>query len=209
MTNGRTIAWAALTTAWAAACVGGLSGLAWYASTPGASAPAADWPADSRLPRSSGGDTLVVLFHPKCPCSRATLANLAVLMAHCPAGRVRAVAVFVRPAGVPVGWERTDLWASAAAIPGVTVVADDGGAEAARFGAATSGQALLFDPAGRLRFRGGLTPGRGHAGDSGGSDAVLAVARGEPRAADQTPVFGCPLRATDEVAGAEVQSCAR
>ena len=179
--------------AWAAACAGGLTALALYQATPGETAPAAGWPVGSRVPRARTVDTLVLVVHPKCPCSRATIDNLAMVMAHCPAGRVRAVALFVRPAGMPVGWERTDLWASAEAIPGVTVAADAGGIEAGRFGAVTSGQALLFDPAGRLLFRGGLTPGRGHAGDCGGTDAVLAVVRGDRSAAGPTPVFGCPL----------------
>ena len=190
---GRAIAMrGALAVAWAGACGGGLAGLTRYQATPGTPAAARDWPAGTRVAR--GGEfTLVVVVHPRCPCSRATVDNLAVLMAHCPPGRVAATVVFVRPAGVPVGWERTGLWASAAAIPGVTTFADDGGVEAARFGAATSGQAMLFDAAGRLRFRGGLTPGRGHAGDCGGTDAVRAIARGDRPDADPTPVFGCPL----------------
>ncbi len=183
----------ALAVAWSAACAGGFAALGEYQATPGGAAPAADWPAGSRVPRATVGDTLVLVIHPQCPCSRATIDNLAVLMAHCPAGRVAAVAVFVRPAGMPAGWERTDLWTSAEAIPGVTVAADPGGVEAARFGAATSGQALLFDPAGRLLFGGGLTPGRGHAGDCGGTDAVLAIVRGDRPTAAPTPVFGCPL----------------
>ncbi len=196
----------AVTAVWAGACVAGLAWLGRYSGTAGAGAPATDWPAASALVRPATGDALVVVFHPKCPCSRATVANLAVLMAHCPAGSVRATALFVRPAGMPLGWEQTDLWTSAAAIPGVTCLTDAGGVEAARFGAVTSGQALLFDPAGRLRFRGGITPGRGHAGDSGGADAVLAVVRGEAPAAEQAPVFGCPL-VDAGAAGVEATTC--
>ena len=173
-----------------------------YQATPGrpAAAPRA-WPAASKLPRSAGAYTLVVFVHPRCPCSRATVANLAVLMAHCPAGRVTTTVAFVRPPGVPAGWERTGLWTSAAAIPGVTVVADEGGREAAAFGAATSGQAVLFDVAGRVAFAGGLTPGRGHAGDSGGAAAVRALVCGGPADVTATPVFGCPLSAAAAAGG--------
>jgi hypothetical protein len=198
-----------MTAVWAGTCVTGLAWMGRYAATPGAGAPAADWPAGSRVARAATGDTLVVVFHPMCPCSRATIQNLAVLMAHCPPGTVHATALFVRPAGMPDGWERTDLWTSAGAIPGVTVMTDDGGVEATRFHAQTSGQTLLFDAAGRLRFRGGITPGRGHAGDSGGADSVAEIVRGEAGSVDQTPVFGCPLNGAATTAGARTTACQR
>ena len=186
----------AIIAAWAAACVGGLVAMAIHGSTPGVAAPAAAWPAASRLARSATGDTLLVVVHPKCPCSRATIDNLAVLMAHCPPGRMAATVLFVRPAGAAAGWERTDLWAAAVAIPGVAVVVDEDGREAALFGARTSGQAMVFDPAGRELFAGGLTVGRGHAGDSGGTAAVRAIAAGDQPAVARTPVFGCPLQSS-------------
>jgi hypothetical protein len=99
-----------------------------------------------------------------------------------------------RPEGAGEGWERTDLWQRASAIPGVCVVTDPCGAEARRFGAATSGQAMLYDPAGKLLFCGGITGARGHAGGNAGFDAVLQrfqVASAMPTT--QTPVYGCEL----------------
>ena len=45
-------------------------------------------------------------------------------------GRIAAHVVFAKPAGTPAGWEKTDLWHSAAAIPGATLMADEGQAEA-------------------------------------------------------------------------------
>ncbi len=145
---------------WAAACVGGLVGLARYRATAGDPAAVPDrWPAAAGLPLAAGADTLVVVVHPRCPCSRATVDDLAGLLARCPPGRLRTTVLFVRPAGVPAGWERTALYEAAAAVPGVAVVVDDGGRAAAAFGATTSGQAALYDPAGRLLFAGGLTPG--------------------------------------------------
>ena len=196
--RGRAIGMGLGLTAWAMACVGGLTALARYQATAGVAAPAGDWPAGSRLRLAGGGDTLLVFVHPKCPCSRATLENLAVLLAHCPPGRVTATVLLVRPADAPDGWDRTDLATAAAGIPGVTTAVDVGGREAAAFGAATSGQAVLFDPAGRLVFRGGLTPGRGHAGDNAGSDAVRAAAAGDAPDVTATPVFGCPLSASPD-----------
>jgi hypothetical protein len=181
---------------WAAAAAGG-SALLWRyeaAPCPAAAAPA-HWPTGAGVTTDGRRHTLVMLLHPHCPCSRATVRELAVVMAAA-AERLRAHVLFVRPDGVPAGWEQTDTWRDAAAIPGVTVADDEAGGEAARFGAATSGQAVLYDPAGRLVFRGGITPARGHSGDNAGRGAILAIVngsagQGEPH---EAPVFGCPLR---------------
>ncbi len=82
----------------------------------------------------------------------------------------------------------------AACIPGVSVLADPDGVEARRFGALTSGDAFLYDAGGRLVFRGGITPSRGHQGESAGRSAIEAFLKGgRPRTAT-APVFGCPIR---------------
>ena len=117
-------------------------------------------------------------------------------MANCEA-KLLAIAVVVRPAGVPDGWEKTDLWRSAAAIPGVDVISDERGEEAQRFGALTSGQVLLFSTDGRLLFTGGITESRGHSGDNAGRSAIEALVL-SPDAASSlkpagTPVYGCSL----------------
>ncbi|HUR59158.1 MAG TPA: hypothetical protein VM029_15690, partial [Opitutaceae bacterium] len=96
-------------------------------------------------------------------------------------------------ASEPADWPHTDLWRRAAAIPGVKVLTDVDGRAAARFGAVTSGQALLFDTAGRLLFSGGITGARGHQGDNAGRRAVVARVFGRETAPAHTPVFGCSL----------------
>jgi hypothetical protein len=106
---------------------------------------------------------------------------------------VSAHVFFLKPTSVPDDWERTDLWRSAASIPGVQVWADPDGAEARRFHAATSGLALLYDGDGRLRFCGGITRARGHAGDNPGREALRALLLEGGPGPTQTPVFGCPL----------------
>jgi hypothetical protein len=73
------------------------------------------------------------------------------------------------------------------------VLGDLNGALARRFGAETSGYVLLYDAGGRLLFRGGITAGRGHAGDNAGMSAVVALVRGESISQAQTPVYGCSL----------------
>jgi hypothetical protein len=134
--------------------------------------------------------------HPHCPCSRATIGELAELMTHCQ-GRLGTTVLVLQPAGMSDAWVHTDLWSSAAAIPGVTVLADGEGREARRFGAATSGQSLLYSTDGRLLFAGGITESRGHSGDNAGRTAIESLVLGpETRATREhaaTPVYGCPL----------------
>jgi len=112
-------------------------------------------------------------------------------------GKLTTTVLMLRPGGMPEGWERTDLWESAAVIPGVTVASDVGGFESRRFGAATSGQALLYAVDGRLLFAGGITGSRGHRGDNNGRAAVTALVldsgQAAPAWAAVTPVYGCPL----------------
>jgi hypothetical protein len=184
--------WPALLLVWAAAiCVGGMR-LWRYSGTPGLAAASARllWPQHIPLRPAPQGITLVVSLHPKCPCSRATVSELARLMTR---GNAEAFALFVRPHGLPEGWERTDLWDAAAAIPGVTVVTDHEGAWSTRFGAMTSGQICAFDGQGHLLFSGGITPARGHMGDNAGSDAIAELIAGRQPLRASSPVFGCAL----------------
>jgi hypothetical protein len=133
-----------------------------------------------------------MLVHPQCPCSRASIEELAVLMARS-RGLVNAHVLMLKPEGQPEEWAQTDLWRSAAAIPGVTVTRDDGGREADLFEASYSGHALLYDAEGRLRFNGGITAARGHSGDNAGRDAVLEVVTRGTVKRGEAPVFGCSL----------------
>jgi hypothetical protein len=117
-------------------------------------------------------------------------------MAECN-GKLLATVLMIRPVGTPEGWERTDLWNSAAAIPGVSVTSDIAGRDCRFFGAQTSGQALLYAPDGKLLFNGGITESRGHSGDNAGRSAIAALVLGSMTAPDKkpvtTPVYGCPL----------------
>jgi hypothetical protein len=161
------------------------------AAAPGA--PPSLWPKDSSLPRTEGLATIVVVAHPHCPCTRATIEELARLMAHLQ-NRATAAVVFVRPPGVSEDWTKTDLWESAARIPGVTAINDTDSVEATRFGAQASGQTMLYSAAGDLQFTGGITASRGHAGDSVGQSAVASLVTTGHSSVNHTSVFGCSLR---------------
>jgi hypothetical protein len=131
--------------------------------------------------------------HPHCPCTRASIEELSHLMAR-GQGLVSAFVLVWTPAGGDAEWGHTDLSKAAAGIPGVTVLADEGGSEAARFGALTSGNTVIYDSRGRLVFAGGITGARGHAGDNAGLDAAVAGLKNASGLPARTAVFGCSLR---------------
>ncbi|MEM7307412.1 MAG: hypothetical protein AAF682_12115 [Planctomycetota bacterium] len=161
--------------------------------------PPPDLPAE--YPRAADEELhLLLLFaHPKCPCTRATVEELNRLMTAC-VERVEARVHFFRPRDAADGWEHTDLFRAAESIPGVTALVDPGGEIAQRFGASTSGEVYLYSPAGELRFRGGITASRGHAGDNVGRHTIVELVRGGVAERDETPVFGCRL--LDDCGGA-------
>ena len=140
---------------WLAVVIGGTIELARYSNTPGNDGPAPPaWPANSQIPFDAKRPTLVMFVHPHCPCTRASLGELEVLMARVP-GRVSAHVVVLKPVGTATNWEKTDLWSTASSIPGVTVYVDIAGVEARRFHAETSGQTLLYDRAEPCNFKAG------------------------------------------------------
>src|SRR4051794_28637718 len=182
--------------------VGGVSAGLWtlwaYDNRPGVSANApAHWPAGTALPRSSDGPTLVFVAHPQCTCTRASLDELAEILARAPQ-RPKTYVLFLKPATADAGWEQTDLWSRARAITGVTALRDDDGAEAKRFDVATSGQTFLYNKNGALIFSGGITGSRAHAGENGGELALISLLTTGQADLRASSVFGCPLFATTE-----------
>lgn len=186
----RTTAGWVIGVAWCAAVVAALWCWGRYETTAGPTGAVA-----AKVDPSFGGRwQLVVFVHPRCPCTRATLSETGEIARAAPDLMIRIV--FVRPADAPDEWERTEQWTEAGRLPGVEVECDAGGREAVRLGAETSGHAVLLDPTGRVVFRGGLTRARGQQGISPGRRAVLDWIEGN-QGAKEMPVFGCPLRTTD------------
>lgn len=189
---------AALVALWLSLAAGGLGWLSVYKNTPGiaaaaTTAPLDRFPAASRIKPEPGRPTLVMLAHPHCPCTRASLGELERLMAQIQNRRVAVSVLFLKPTDFADDWEKTDLWQTAAAIPGVEVFGDEDGREAELFNAATSGQVFLYDADERLIFKGGITGARGHSGDNAGRDAIIALLNEAEAAQSETAVFGCPL----------------
>lgn len=165
--------------------------------------PSAVWPTGSNLELSTSRMNLVMFIHPKCPCTNASLTELAILMTRC-SPDVNAYAVFLKPSGVEKNWERTRHWQRASEIQGLKVISDEGGHEARRFNATTSGETLLFGSDGKLLFAGGITGARGHEGDNQGLDSVVAMVRDGDMRCPRTGVFGCEL-GTPSDSGSEIR----
>ena len=182
---------------WAVAVVGGTVALWRYKMLAGETGPfAMRWPASSALRRAAGRPTLVVFAHPYCPCSRATVSELAIALSR-RAGRTVTHVLFSVPSATPdeaSRWDETPLWRAAARLPGVDVAIDVRGREARAFGARTSGQTFVYDAEGRLRFAGGVTAARGHEGGNAGLERMTAALDGwRDSRLLESPVFGCAL----------------
>ncbi|MEM9070698.1 MAG: RedB protein [Myxococcota bacterium] len=193
LVSGR-VSFYAVLCAWAASVAGGVVWMMGYSFAPGRPAtPPAEWP--SSIARDVERPTLIVVAHPRCSCTRATLSELRRLLETSPP--LSALVLFTRPEGAPENWERSSLWTLAEAIPGAVVLSDPGGALSSRFGAHTSGSALLYSRDGRLLFHGGLTSSRGHHGESPGHVRIAALLRGQQPERSTSDVFGCSLSDDD------------
>ncbi len=198
-----------LASIWLAAVSTGTGVLLVYDHNPGqATAVPCDWPVHSSILHAPGRPTLVMFAHPKCPCTRASIGELAVLLAQCQ-NQVTANVVFFQPKGSAADWPHTDLWRSAEAIQGVKTQADEDGQEARRFQVMTSGHVVLYDAHGQWLFSGGITSARGHAGDNAGRDAIRQQLDHALAAGTAGPVFGCPLLNPTPACRARDTTCAR
>lgn len=178
---------------WSASLSVGFNILFSYEARPGpkTSTPQ-QWPSESALQFDRSRANLLLFVHPHCPCSRATIAEVAKLLTRY-AGKLDVQIMMYKPAALTVNWTQTDLWDGAAKLPGVRLKIDQDGTEATRFHALISGQTLLYDSRGHLLFAGGITQGRGHVGANRGSEAIAVLLDSGNIQPVSTPVFGCYL----------------
>jgi hypothetical protein len=171
----------------------GLGVLNTHASTAGPRAASPElWPVT--LGPLTGRTGVVLAVHPRCPCSRATAAQLErALDAY--AGQARVVVLAYAPeSGEGSGWERSGVLDTLRRIKDAHIEMDPGGRRAAALGLQTSGHALLFSPDGRLAYSGGLTPTRGHEGPCTGVAALTALLAGRSAPASRGEVYGCGIQ---------------
>jgi hypothetical protein len=184
----------ALVTGWLIVVMVGM-GILWrHELTPGpVERVRSNWPVNLSFDRNAAGYTLVMTVHPECPCTRASVDELATLMTSCQS-RVKAVVLVAALTGPDEKTKSSGLWELASQIPGVTCVADRDAVMTARFGAETSGQVYLYDVDGVLQFSGGITAARGHEGDNDGVAAICSIVNTGQPLLKTTPVYGCRIR---------------
>ncbi len=146
----------------------------------------------SMLTPRTGRIDILMAVHPRCPCTRSSLIELAEALRDAPPGASARLLIF-RPPGESPDWAGTSFLKAAEAVAGAEVVDDPGGVEASRFGLETSGAVVAFDARGRRRYCGGLTSARGKAGPSEGTRALRSVLAGSEPGRRAAPVFGCGL----------------
>ena len=182
---------------WIAVAVAGWYGISAYgfAGDPQATTDIVpQWPTDSAIGRMSGRPTLVLFLHPKCPCSRATVAELERLPVLVPSEALPDICV-VASAPRAIG----DLWWSSPSLnrsvrlPNAHLVRDSGGVETALFGVRVSGTVLLFDATGKRLYAGGVTMSRGHAGDNVGLQAITDLLVDHGANVSTVPPLGCEM----------------
>lgn len=183
----------ALVAIWGILVAAGIMYWADYERTPGmtASAPA-QWPLSPTLEHDDRRPTLVVVLHPKCPCSEATLSELSEIMDRW-LHDVRAYVVFMHLDAEDGADDESSLRKAASRIAGVEVIDDRDAGILRQLGAFTSGQTYLYDAQGRLVFQGGMTPVRGQTGTNRGSLAIVSYLESSAVRDRQTPVYGCSL----------------
>ena len=183
--------------AWAVIIGLGLVKLYDYEVTPGkADDIATHWPDKSKINRDEKKYQLVMVVHPHCPCTRATLAELELIMTQAE-DKLTAHILFSKPKEVSPKWVETDLFRNAQKIPNVHVYIDEDDQEARLFGGHTSGQIFLYDAKGTLLFSGGITATRGHIGDNIGQSTIVAIVHDQKVQLRRTPFFGCLLEDHD------------
>jgi hypothetical protein len=178
---------------WLAAIGFGMAWLVDYEFTAGVSSlPPRQWPEESAIEVDPRLPTLVLIAHPHCPCTRASLSELERLLAR-NQGKTNTYIVFASPTEAEEQWSQTSLWETARAIPNVKVLVDSDLAESQRFRIRTSGHVVLYDANGNLQFSGGVTSSRGHAGDNLGIELLGKAINEGFSQAQIVPVFGCSL----------------
>ena len=155
---------------WVVGSVGGMAMLWSYSAGPGMSAqpPARLVDAEKQIAPIPGANNLLLFLHPKCYCSQATVNMTARFLAQAKTKPLLRV-FMVLPEGKPESWAKDTLWKSIEALAPTEIRVDVNGKVAEAMGVKTSGQVLLYDAKGELRYAGGLTSGRGHEGCDLGS----------------------------------------
>ncbi len=136
---------------------------------------------------------VVMALHPKCPCTRTTLAELERLLA-IESQSTRCTFLVSMPSNQSLSWIDTDTTSFAKNLPNSFLVIDVDSKVSHQLGLKNSGALLVVQSDGTISFSGGITSGRTCSVKNPGSEAVLALIRREPLQDITTPTFGCVLK---------------
>jgi len=136
--------------------------------------------------------TLFVFLHPECPCSEATVEELARISERCEGG-LKIVGVFSDYSTLPRPPAQSRMWNKVESILGARSLLDEDAGLRHSFHAATSGECFLLGPDARVIYHGGITSARGHSGPSTGGDAIISFFNTGIISTVTAPVFGCTL----------------
>lgn len=186
-----------LCAAWGLVLILGFAWMEAFEATPGERGKGAEvWPRDSRLSLNADRLTLVMVLHPWCACSRASVGELERFVArHQSQLAIHFVMTHPDPGlnSPEADSDRSSLRALTRRIPGAFCHEDPQGVETGKFGARTSGETFVYAPEGQLLFHGGMTSRRGQMGPSPGLDALERLVAEKPSGTIVTTVFGCCL----------------
>jgi len=193
------ISWTSLALAvWGISIATGVLLLLTYGQTPGSITEAPkQWPVHSFLETDPNRWTLVLIAHPKCPCTAASIHELRELIAWSDTPLTTHLVFLSGPEG-NASWFTGRTVDIARASNGVQLHFDQENQEVERFAVTTSGHVLLYDTAGRLRYSGGITASRGHRGANRGSRTILSLLDDRVSTGSPLPVYGCAMFSEEE-----------
>ena len=135
--------------------------------------------------------TILVFYHPHCPCTVATIRNLERSWTRLSQDST-ILAFAYRPS------ETGDSWISSTSTGilkrmGANVIVDPDGQNCTKFGVLTSGHLLVYNDEGALQFSGGVTSSGGHEGDCPAISDLVQKISNQSKQAKQWPVYGCQI----------------
>ncbi|HEY9787355.1 MAG TPA: hypothetical protein V6D17_18340 [Candidatus Obscuribacterales bacterium] len=113
------------------------------------------WPSDSQLSLVGGSPNMVMFVHPDCPAATASVTQLQQLMERSRSKICANVVVELGEASESA-WMRSSLHKALVSAKSLKFIQDFEGHECALFGPTHSGQLLIYDGRGVLRFSGGI-----------------------------------------------------
>ncbi|CAD73292.1 MAG TPA: RedB [Rhodopirellula baltica] len=135
--------------------------------------------------------TVLVFYHPHCPCTRATIRCMERMIASFTSQPTIIAYAFV-PSGETDHWIESETTDKLRSFGNVSIVADHNAKACRQFDVATSGHVLVYNDS-KLSFSGGITPSRGHEGNCDSGVAFLHSVNGESEDRREWPVFGCAI----------------